>query len=156
MKIVEQFKDLIKKNEKLRQVYKKFKFVMEIPLKDFLNPRRLILFKKIYPYTMVDAKRLSNIYDLAEQIEIDKIEGAFAECGVWRGGCAAIMGFVSKRAKSNRKVWLFDSFEGLPEPTAKDGETAREYAQKRSGGKLITINKCVGPLADVKEVFFNI
>ena len=156
MKIIGQIKSLIKKNENLLKVYKKIKFVKETPLKDFFNPRKLILFKIIYPYSMVDVKRLSNIYDLAKLVERNRGEGVFAECGVWRGGCAAIMGFVSKRAKSNRKIWLFDSFEGLPEPTAKDGKIAEDYAQNRVGGRLKTINKCVGPIDNVKEIFFNV
>ena len=156
MKIIKYLKNLIRKNRSLLKIYKKIKFIKEIPLKDFLNPRKLNLFRKIYPYTMVDSKRLSNIYDLAELIEKNKLKGAFLECGVWKGGCAAIMGFVAKRAKSNRKIWLFDSFKGLPEPTAKDGKIARDYAQNRAEGKLETINKCVGPLDDVKKIFFNI
>lgn len=156
MKTIENFKNLIKKNKNLYEIYKKIKFVKEIPIKDFLNPRKLVLFKKIYPYTMVDVKRLSNIYDLAESVEKNKGEGVFVECGVWRGGCAAIMGFVSKEAKSNRKMWLFDSFVGLPEPTQEDGKIAKEYSQNRIEGKLETIDKCVGPMEDVKEIFFNI
>jgi len=156
MKTIQQLKNLIKKNSSLLKVYKKVKFMKELPLRDLTNFGRLSLFRKIYPYTMVDAKRLSNIHDLAEAAEKGKLKGVFAECGVWRGGCAAIMASVSKKAQSSRKIWLFDSFEGLPEPTTKDGQVAKDYAQNRAGGKLKTINKCVGPLDDAKEIFFNV
>ncbi len=156
METIKYLKNLVKKNENLLKAYRKIKFIKEIPLKDFFNPSKLVLFKKIYPYTMVDSKRLSNIYDLSELIEKNRVDGVFVECGVWKGGCAAIMGSVSKRARSNRKIWLFDSFEGLPEPTTEDGKIAKDYSQNRASGRLKTIDKCVGPLNDVKEIFFDI
>lgn len=123
---------------------------------DFLNAEKLDLFRKVYPYTMSGYKRLSNVYNLANKIEQDKWEGAFAECGVWKGGCSAVMAFVAKKHNSNRKIWLFDSFEGLPEPTIEDGDIAKKYAGNKAEGKLKTIHECVGPLEDVKKVFFDV
>jgi len=39
------------------------------------------------------------------------------ETGVWRGGAAILMrGVLQAHAISNRRVWLADSFEGLPAP----------------------------------------
>ena len=149
-------KKLIKKNRFLTNICRRLLFFKGFFPRDVLNFKKLILFKKVYPYTMVGYKRLSNVYDLSKFIEKEKEEGAFVECGVWRGGCAAVMGFVADRAKSSRKIWLFDSFEGLPEPTEKDGKTAKDYALNRVEGKLETINKCTGTLEDVKEIFFKI
>lgn len=154
--MIKQLKNLIKENESLFRLYKKLRFMKDIPLKDFFNFEKIALFKKVCPYTMLSYQRLSNAYELAKLVEKNNINGVFVECGVWKGGCAAIMGFVADRAKSNRKIWLFDSFEGLPEPTEKDGQKAREYALNRASGKLLTINKCVGPLEDVKKIFFEI
>lgn len=148
-------KNLVKKNKGLYDACREFLFFKDSFPKDIFNFKKLILFKKVYPYTMVGYKRLSNIYDLSELIEKEKIKGAFVECGVWKGGCAAVAAFIANRAKSNRKIWLFDSFEGLPEPTEKDGLLAKEYAQNQTSGKLSTINQCVGPLEDVKEIFFS-
>lgn len=138
------------------RLYKKLIFWKDAFPKDIFDIEKIILFKKIYPYTMVGYKRLSNVYEIAKIIEEKKTKGAFVECGVWKGGCIAAMAFIAQKAGSDRKIWLFDSFEGLPEPTADDGKVAKDYAQNRAGGKLETINKCVGPLEDVKEVFFNI
>jgi len=154
--MMKQIENLIRKNQRLFKMYKKFHFIREIPLKDYLNFKKLLLFKKIYPYTMVGYPRLSNVYELSKKSEREKIEGTFVECGVWKGGCAALMAFVADRAKSGRKTWLFDSFEGLPEPTEKDGALAKEYAGNKVGGKLETIDKCVSSLEDVKKVFFKI
>lgn len=51
-------------------------------------------------------------------------EGCVVECGVWRGGTAA--GLLSVLGKS-RKLYLFDSFEGLPPAQEIDGEGAIAY-----------------------------
>lgn len=132
------------------------KFILGISPKDYGNWEKIALFYKVYPYTMVSAKRLSNIYRLAESAEKQKIPGAFAECGVWKGGCSAVMAFIAKKYLSGRKLWLFDSFEGLPEPTEEDGQAAKGYARGRAEGKLSAINECVGPLEDVKKIFFEL
>ncbi len=152
MKIVKILKDFIRTNK----IYKKIKFWKNIPLKDFFNFEKVVLFTKVYPYTMVSYQRLSNVYELAKSIEENKAEGDFVECGVWKGGCVAVMAYVAKKAESKRKIWLFDSFEGLPEPTKEDGATAFSYSGNKSDGNLKTIDKCVGPLEDVKKILFEI
>jgi len=154
--MIESSKNLTRKNQKLTSIYKKLLFFKSIPLRDFFDSQKLILFRKVYPYTMVSYERLSNTYELAKLIEKDKTHGTFVECGVWRGGCAAVLAFVADQAKSNRKIWLFDSFEGLPEPTFTDGTSAQKYALNRSSGKLSAIGKCAASLSDVNEVFFSI
>lgn len=120
-----------------------------------LNLKTLRLFWTVQPHTMVGRARLFNAYDLAQKIENDKVEGAFVECGVWRGGCAAIMATVAKQHGGKRATWLFDSFEGMPEPTEKDGEKAASLANQRVAGKLIPIDVSVGFLQDVEELLFK-
>lgn len=131
-------------------------FYGKLIVKDFYDMKKIWLFFRIYPYTMVSYERLSNVYELAQAVEKNKLPGAFAECGVWKGGCVAIMGYVAKQAKNGRKTWLFDSFEGLPEPTKEDGEVAKSYSGNRNSGKLQSVEKCVGPLEDVKKIFFEV
>lgn len=150
--MVNYFKKIVKQNS----IYKKIRFWKNISLNDIFNFEKIALFKKVYPYTMVGFKRLSNVYELAKDIEKNKISGAFVECGVWKGGCIAAMAFVASKASSQRKIWLFDSFEGLPEPTEKDGFEAKNYSGDKSSGKLETINKCVGLVEDVNKIFFDV
>jgi hypothetical protein len=149
-------KSLIKKNQNLTDICRALIFFKGFFPRDIFNFEKIVLFKKVYPYTMVGYKKLSNVYDLAKLVEKEEMKGAFVECGVWRGGCIATMAFIANKAKSNRKIWLFDSFEGLPEPTDKDGSLAKKYALDKSSGKLSTINECVGPIEDVKDVFFKV
>lgn len=142
--------------KEIKKIIKKILYYLEVFVKNLNDFSKMVLFFKIHPYTMVSYDGLSNVYNLSKKVERDKLKGAFVECGVWKGGCAAIMGFVAEKEKSGRKTWLFDSFEGLPEPSAEDGEKAKDYASGRMSGKLSTIEKCVGPLEDVKRIFFDI
>jgi len=120
------------------------------------NLKTFRLFWAVQPYTMVGHARLLNTYDLAMLAEDNKIDGAFVECGVWRGGCAAIMAAVVKKNGAKRNVWLFDSFEGMPEPTVKDGAKAVSLANQRVAGRLTPINVSVGFLQDVEKLLFQI
>ena len=88
---------------------------------------------------MVSGPRLRNVYELAQTAAREHVDGAFVECGVWRGGCAALMAYAAGE-RSRRRIWLFDSFEGLPEPTEKDGDRAIVYASYRATGALRSID----------------
>ena len=51
----------------------------------------------------------------------EKLDGDFVECGVWRGGNSLLAKMIFDDSGSkNRNVWLFDTFEGMPEPTLHD------------------------------------
>jgi len=153
--------DQIERRPEHRSLGKRFRHSRPIRWLRKFAPREPFAFEKqrlywqIIPYTMCSYERLSNVYDLASEIERVGTAGAFVECGVFRGGCAALMAHVADRGGSGRKTWLFDSFEGLPEPTEKDGDEAREFAGERSSGTLSTIDRCVGPLEAVREILFD-
>ena len=151
--IREKVQNKITKNEILFKAYSNLRFLIQIIKIRNLNLKKLRLFLKVKPYTMISLHRLLNIYELSESVEKNKLKGAFVECGVWKGGCSAVMAYVAKKVKSNRKIWLFDSFEGLPEPTGKDGTRAKNFASNRTSGSLKTINKNVGTIQHVKRIF---
>jgi O-methyltransferase len=66
-------------------------------------------------FTMVGHRRLDNIRACIESVIANKISGDFVECGVWRGGSAIFAKAVFKvYGVTDRKVWLADSFEGMP------------------------------------------
>ena len=77
--------------------------------------------------------------DLALQVKqvlAHNIPGDFVECGVWRGGASFLMGELLRQAGVNdRKVWLFDSFEGLPPPEGIDGPAAVAYSKVLQSAK---------------------
>lgn len=117
------------------------------------NLSQLKLFLSVRRHTLVSPERLENVYRLTEKVIADKISGDLVECGVWRGGCVAVMSTVLKKHQSQRKVLMYDSFEGLPEPTKEDGSQAENYSGNRSKGKLSSIDKCVATLEVVQELY---
>ncbi len=67
--------------------------------------------------TMIGYHRLSNIEYCIKKIQEDEIEGDLIETGVWRGGSAMFMKAVLNELNiTNKKVWLADSFNGVPHP----------------------------------------
>lgn len=137
----------------MRVVLDSWKYV---PLREYLHTKKLSLFWKVCPYALQNYASLSNVYDLATSIENDRIQGCFVECGVWRGGCAAVMAVATKEAGSNRKIWLFDSFEGMPEATDMDtGENAEKLAKGKLGGRLVPVGTNVASTDEVKTLFFK-
>lgn len=70
-------------------------------------------------HTMVGMKRLNNIQYCMEQILENNIPGDCIETGVWRGGSTILMrAILQAYGDTDRKVWVADSFAGLPAPNA--------------------------------------
>jgi O-methyltransferase len=58
------------------------------------------------------------------------IEGDYVECGVWRGGSSILAGLTFAAAGDSRRLWLYDTFEGMPDPSDRD----REFDAERPVG----------------------
>jgi O-methyltransferase len=70
-------------------------------------------------HTMVGMRRLQSLRELAQRTLDDNIAGDFIETGVWRGGCCILMrGVLAANGITDRKVYVADSFAGLPAPNA--------------------------------------
>jgi len=69
-------------------------------------------------HTMVGLQRLGNVAFCVEDVLKHNIPGDLIETGVWRGGCCILMrGILKAYGDTTRKVFVADSFEGLPPPT---------------------------------------
>lgn len=67
--------------------------------------------------TMIGTARMRNLRVLVESVLADNVPGDFLEAGVWRGGaCIYMRGILAAHGVTNRKVWVADSFAGLPPP----------------------------------------
>jgi len=67
--------------------------------------------------TMVGSRRLDNVLECAVAAVEQGIPGDFIETGVWRGGVTILMrGVLAALGDEQRRVWVADSFEGLPAP----------------------------------------
>jgi O-methyltransferase len=75
---------------------------------------------------MVARDGLITLYQQVAHCESAGVSGAFVECGVWKGGAAALMAIANlDHGHERRSLHLFDSFVGIPEPIAGlDGDRA--------------------------------
>ena len=117
-------------------------------------PRAAAMFRA-KRYTMTTPVRCRRLWDSCKQLLDQNVPGSFVECGVWKGGSSAIMALAIKNSGQERHLHLFDSFEGLPEPTEKDGEEAAAYSGGRNQGKLTTVNQCQAGLDGVRHLILG-
>ncbi|GAA3518676.1 TylF/MycF family methyltransferase [Aeromicrobium panaciterrae] len=69
--------------------------------------------------SMIGLKRMTNIQDCIAAVIADGVPGDLIETGVWRGGAVIFMkANLVAWGDTTRKVWVADSFEGLPPPDA--------------------------------------
>jgi hypothetical protein len=69
--------------------------------------------------TMIGMLRLDCIQDCVETVLREQIPGDFLEAGVWRGGATIFMkAILAAYGVHDRRVWVADSFRGLPVPDA--------------------------------------
>ncbi len=69
----------------------------------------------VLAHTMIGIHRLDNLHFCVEDVLARDVPGDLMETGVWRGGATILMRAVLKvNGVTDRKVWVADSFEGLP------------------------------------------
>lgn len=74
------------------------------------------------------------------------VPGSFAECGCWRGQSAHMVATVLKDRKSDRRLYVFDSFEGgLSDKTDEDKDQMAnvdpEYIRKEKESFSVTVEE---------------
>ncbi len=131
---------------------KKFNSFLEIELRNNITTSRGN-FKDEYPSdfqsdeieliraakgkTMTSHERMVALIRAIDYLESTKIEGDLVECGVWKGGSMLI---AAKRLLSHqstsRELFLFDTFEGMSEPTDNDVSAVDNEAAKILLGKV--------------------
>jgi predicted O-methyltransferase YrrM len=102
------------------------------------------LYRQVRTDTMCSVARLRGLYRALRYVVKQDIAGDVVECGCARGGSAALMALTLRQFGSQRKLWLFDTFEGLPAPTVEDPDF--DIAELFTG-------TCVGTLDEVRGLF---
>ena len=88
---------------------------------DWLTSQDRRIVEAALPHTITGVARLQSLIDAVRFCVARDVPGAFAECGVWRGGSALAMVLtLQELGVSDRDVWLYDTFEGMTEPTEHD------------------------------------
>jgi hypothetical protein len=111
--------------------------------------------RAVRPWTMTGPERIYALIQAARYVSSTNIMGGIIECGVWKGGSmAAVARTLLQLHDVRRDLHLFDTFEGMTEPTLEDtnrsGMLAAELMVKNPG------IKCDGaPLEIAKTVLYE-
>ncbi len=88
------------------------------------------------PFTMTSRARMYALWQAIVYVQRAGITGDFVECGVWRGGSAMLAALAFAHQNDPRKMWLYDTFEGMTSPTKHDrlasGQTAAQRLAKQN------------------------
>lgn len=78
-------------------------------------------------HSMIGNRRMSNLRQITEFVVANNIAGDFIETGVWRGGaCIMARAVFQAYGVTDRRVWVADSFCGLPVPNPKYAADAND------------------------------
>jgi hypothetical protein len=121
----------------------------QVPRQD-LEPEFLELYERCRPYTMTSIERMHALYTSVRHIIEREVPGDVVECGVFAGGSVMLAALTLQRSGDGiRRLWLYDTFTGMSEPTAHDGAEARsEWEHNRRGEVNLW---CYASRADVEE-----
>ena len=111
----------------LRRRFKQTRIGRELAARDLAllfpeaTPEELHTLVEVKPYTMTSPERLWALIQAARYVHLRPIEGDVVECGVWRGGSSMAAALALKSmGDTGRRLWLFDTFEGMSKPSSDD------------------------------------
>jgi O-methyltransferase len=85
------------------------------------SPEDRAILERVLPFTMTGPARIQALIDAVRYCVRREVPGAFAECGVWRGGSVmAMILTLQAMGETDRDIHLFDTFEGMTAPTEHD------------------------------------
>lgn len=95
-------------------------------------------FRRIYeecrPYTMTSMSRMYALHQAVRHVLAHDVPGDLVECGVWRGGSAMVMAkALAGSGDGDRRLYLYDTYEGMSEPTERDVDARGNSAQMLLG-----------------------
>jgi len=125
--------------------------------KDIKDSEFWNIYAKCKPFTMTSVERLYSLYCSVDYVLKYNINGAFVECGVWRGGSSMLIAIMLEQRKIfDRMIYLYDTFEGMPEPSKVDisieGDKAEILLYKT---KRINNDNSIWCFADLMDVTRN-
>jgi O-methyltransferase len=135
-----------------------FKLIRRSKEEDVINPLKDIdadtdfqkVYAKIKAYTVVEPERCYALYHGVRYIIRNRIQGDFVECGVWKGGSVMLIAYtLMEAAITDRKIYLFDTFEGMVKPGENDGAKEKAEWEKNKVNDQIN-NWCFSPLEEVQ------
>ena len=112
----------------------------------------------VRPFTMTSSERIWSLLKAVDYVVDQPVPGDFVECGVWRGGSVMAMARrLQQRGSADRRLWLYDTYEGMTPPTKEDVEaTTGTTAQQLLERTAVADGNNVWCVADLDDVTANI
>ncbi len=112
------------------------------------------ILNKVKGYTCGSAERIVGVMNATKYVVENNIPGAIVECGVWRGGSMMAAAHTLLNLKhTSRDIHLFDTFEGMSEPTEKDimfdGQKASTLLDTSERKEGVVNYWCIAGIEDV-------
>ena len=81
----------------------------------------IAIYEQCKPYTMTSPERMYSLFTSISYLVNNGISGDFVECGVWKGGSSMMIAkSLLFNGVSDRKLFLYDTFEGMSDPKSED------------------------------------
>jgi O-methyltransferase len=115
-----------------------------------------LIFGRVRPFTMTSQERQWALLSAIRYLVENNIPGDIVECGVWRGGSTMLAALkLIELGSTDRYLWLYDTFDGMTEPSEKDYEAE---SAKFAKDLLITQEQiegnnlwCIASIEDVRR-----
>jgi glycosyltransferase involved in cell wall biosynthesis len=125
---------------------------------DFSNDE-VRLIRSVQPYTMTSPERIYALIRAVAYLVNRNIPGSIVECGVWKGGSVmAVAKTLLQLNTLDRDLYLFDTFEGMPEPSNVDvswygGRASKKFNITKTSDE--SSNWCYAPLDEVRSLVYG-
>ena len=136
--------------------------LIKTKISDFLPDMEKEFFElaeKCKPYTMTSIERLYSVYKSVEYTINSNIEGDYVECGVWKGGSSMMIALsLLQNNITNKRIYLYDTYEGMTEPTDSDLNFSKNSAQNKYHETLNNetgSDWCRSEIDEVKENLYS-
>jgi O-methyltransferase len=128
-------------------------YVLGTPIPAEYEDELAAVIKRVRRQTMTTAPRIAALCDSVEYLARGGFGGAIVECGVWRGGSMMAAALTLLRlGETDRDLYLFDTFTGLPEPGDADVDSPYDgYSLRRRWRRTRRSGWVAVPAAQVRR-----
>lgn len=128
------------------------------PIPKTADPEFAPVYQACAPYTLTSFECQYALWKAVQYVVRSDIPGDFVECGVFRGGSVMVAAKALQHfGDTARKLYLYDTFEGMPDPTERDvdfkGRTPAQHLRTWSVSKMSDMTN--SPLDEVRRNVFS-
>jgi hypothetical protein len=100
------------------------------------------IYRAVAPFTLTGPERVACLIRAVDYVVQNNIPGDFVECGVWKGGSMkAVAMALLRHAQSHHRLWLYDTYQGMSEPTAADVSNCGYSAEEDHKAEYLRVSK---------------